>query len=62
MDVQIIRVSKEDGSEEPVDTFTALRRLRDAYPGFSGDQEIIEILVSGTPLQTDFAIYKLAQS
>lgn len=59
MDIKIIRISKEDGSEEETDTPRALRLLHDAYPGFASDAEIIEALKSG-PLQTMFAIYRMS--
>lgn len=57
MTLQVIRISKHDGSEEPADMERALRLLRDSYPGNSDDQ-IIEWLNKGMKLQTDFAIYK----
>ena len=56
---QIVRISKEDGSEEPTELLRALRLLRDAYPGYSSDAEIIAELEAGTTLQTMFAYYKV---
>jgi len=56
----LIRVSKEDGSEEPADEARALRLLHDAYPGFASDEEILAALRTG-PLQTNFAFYKMAR-
>ena len=58
---KIIRVSADGGKEEPVDTFTALRRLRDAYPGFESDKEILDYLTGGGTLRTPFAFYRVDQ-
>lgn len=55
---RIIRVSKDDGTEEITETFRALRLLRDAYPGYESDGAIIDELGRGTTLQTMFAYYK----
>lgn len=56
---RVIRKSKVDGAEELADVFEALYFLRDAYPGYHSDREIIEALESGTILQTPYSFYRV---
>lgn len=57
--LEILRISKQDGAEEVTDTDRALKLLADVY-GNDQDQ-LIEWLQKGMKLQTDFAIYRLVK-